>query len=288
MIRHLKTFPLLDGYRGAMRCEAGMLEGLVLRLSAMAVGAGDRRTQLQSVVHDCAWLMHAFACPNRSRPARERVPAVPLSPTRSSSQLDNYPHGTTAIQLLRGSEEVLNVCRYLSLVVTVVMLATPTVALAMDVNFPTGATLDGRLQQEISTQRARDGQKFTMVTPSGSRIKGHLSEVQRANFGRKSHLKLNIDTITFTDETSLPISAEVIGVSQTKQTNYAQAAGTVLGSMIVGNIVGKAIGTNLGGLIGVAGGSLLAANTSQNIILSGDSFIRIRLKAPLVSGDQAR
>jgi hypothetical protein len=178
--------------------------------------------------------------------------------------------------------------RYLSLIVAFVMLATSTVARAMDVNFPSGATLDGRLQQEISTKSARDGQTFTLVTPSGSRIKGHLSEVQRANFGRKSHLKLNIDTITFTDETSLPINAEVIGVSQKKQTNYAQAAGTVLGSMIVGNIVGKAIGTNLGGLIGVAGGSLLAANTSQNVILPGDSLIRIRLTAPLISGVQAR
>jgi len=37
MIRDLKTFPLLDGYRGAMRCDVGMLEDLLLRLSAMAV-----------------------------------------------------------------------------------------------------------------------------------------------------------------------------------------------------------------------------------------------------------
>jgi hypothetical protein len=182
----------------------------------------------------------------------------------------------------------LNLRRYLSLIVAFVMLATSTVARAMDVHFPSGATLDGRLQREISTKSAQDGQTFTLVTPSGSRIKGHLSEVQRANFGRKSHLKLNIDTITFTDETSLPINAKVIGVSQKKQTNYAQAAGTVLGSVIVGNIVGKAIGTNLGGLIGVAGGSLLAANTSQNIILPGDSLIRIRLTRPLISGVQAR
>jgi hypothetical protein len=49
MVRDLKTSPLLDGYRGAMRCEVGMLEDLVFRLSAMAVDAGNRRTQLQPV-----------------------------------------------------------------------------------------------------------------------------------------------------------------------------------------------------------------------------------------------
>jgi acetate---CoA ligase (ADP-forming) len=37
MVRDLKTFPLLDGYRGAKRCDVGMLEDLLLRLSAMAV-----------------------------------------------------------------------------------------------------------------------------------------------------------------------------------------------------------------------------------------------------------
>jgi acetate---CoA ligase (ADP-forming) len=37
MVRDLKTFPLLNGYRGAMRCDVGALEDLLLRLSAMAV-----------------------------------------------------------------------------------------------------------------------------------------------------------------------------------------------------------------------------------------------------------
>jgi hypothetical protein len=141
-----------------------------------------------------------------------------LSPTRSSPQLDNVSalnRKPLRIQPFEESEEALNLRRYLSLIVAFVMLATSTVARAMDVNFPAGATLDGRLQREISTKSAQDGQTFTLVTPSGPRIKGHLSEVQRANFGRKSHLKLNIDTITFTDETfakdgppAFPVSRE--------------------------------------------------------------------------------
>ena len=33
--------------------------------------------------------------------------------------------------------------------------------------------------------------------------------------------------------------------------------------MVVGNVLGKAIGTNVGGLFGVAGGALLASNTAS-------------------------
>jgi len=35
MIRSLRTFPLLDGYRGAARCDLAAIEDVVLRLSAM-------------------------------------------------------------------------------------------------------------------------------------------------------------------------------------------------------------------------------------------------------------
>ncbi len=35
MLRSLKTFPLLDGYRGAVRCDVDAIEDVVLRVSAM-------------------------------------------------------------------------------------------------------------------------------------------------------------------------------------------------------------------------------------------------------------
>ena len=53
MIRDLKTFPLLDGYRGAMRCDVGMLEDLLLRPERNGGrSAGDRRARLQPRNHD--------------------------------------------------------------------------------------------------------------------------------------------------------------------------------------------------------------------------------------------
>jgi acyl-CoA synthetase (NDP forming) len=35
MVRSLKTFPLLDGYRGAEPCDVASLEDVLLRVSAM-------------------------------------------------------------------------------------------------------------------------------------------------------------------------------------------------------------------------------------------------------------
>jgi hypothetical protein len=182
----------------------------------------------------------------------------------------------------------MNIRSCFGLVPLLAVCIAPTAAHAADVNLPAGTTIDGTVQQELNSKTAQDGQRFTIVTSSGSRIHGHLSEVDRANIGRKAHMKLNLDAITFADGTRAPINAEVIGVGQHKQTNYVQAAGQVLGGMIVGNIIGKAIGTNLGGLVGVAGGGLLAANTSSNIDIPAGSAARIKLDSPLVVRYQAR
>jgi hypothetical protein len=175
-----------------------------------------------------------------------------------------------------------------ALCLSAVLVAT-TGAQAANVNLPAGSTIDTTLQQDLNSKTAQDGQQFTLVTASGSRIRGHLSNVHRSTVtGRKAGLTLNADTITFADGTTSPIDAQVIGVGQHKQTNYVQAAGQVLGGMIVGNIIGKAIGTNLGGLVGVAGGALLAANSSSNIDVPAGAQVRLKLEAPLVVRPQAR
>ena len=41
MVRSLKTFPLLDGYRGAPKADVGALKELMLRISAMVEGHAE-------------------------------------------------------------------------------------------------------------------------------------------------------------------------------------------------------------------------------------------------------
>jgi hypothetical protein len=164
----------------------------------------------------------------------------------------------------------------------IAILATPTFSLAT--TLPAGTMISGQIQQEINSKTAQDGQRFTMVTSSGSTIYGHLSEVARGDIGRKAHLKLNFDSIRFSGGGTAPINASLTAVAEKKSINYGQAAGQVIGGMIAGNIVGKALGTNLGGAVGVAGGALLAANTAYNIDVPQGASAQITLNAPLTTG----
>lgn len=144
-----------------------------------------------------------------------------------------------------------------------------------------GTLIDGQLQQEISSKTAQDGDSFTVRTAKGSIISGHLTEVARANVGRKAHLKLNFDRIRFAGGRSEPLQAKLVSVSKKAQPNYTRAAGTVLGGMLAGNIIGKALGTNAGGLIGAIGGGLLASNTISDIDLPQNSLVELQLTEPL-------
>ncbi|MGA3037223.1 MAG: hypothetical protein ABSE64_07025 [Vulcanimicrobiaceae bacterium] len=178
--------------------------------------------------------------------------------------------------------------RRISVLALIAALALPVVALAQYYK-PAGAQITGTIQQELRSKTAQSGDQFTMVTSGGSTIYGHLSQVDRANIGRKAHLKLNFDTIRFPDGSTSRIHATVVAVQQHKQTNYTRAAGTALGGMIVGNILGKAIGTNAGGAIGLVGGGLLAANTANDIDIPAGAQATIQLTQPLSSGHpQAR
>jgi hypothetical protein len=169
----------------------------------------------------------------------------------------------------------------------VMAFAAPLGASA-DVSMDSGTLINGRVEREISTRTAQDGDRFAVRTDAGAVIYGHLSQVARANIGRKAHLTLHFDRIRFSDGTSAPLSAKLVAVNQKKQTNYVRAAGTVLGGMVAGNILGKALGTNAGGAIGVVGGGLLAANTASDIDVPRDSAIEVQLTAPLVVRRQAR
>ena len=164
------------------------------------------------------------------------------------------------------------------------MLLLPSIAAAATVNYPAGSTIDAKLQQEISTKSAQEGQRFTMLTASGSKIYGHLSEVVAASPARKAHVKFNFDLIQFDDGTRTTLHASLAGITQKKATSYVTAAGEALGGMIVGNILGKKLGTNAGGLVGLAGGALLAANTAYNIDIPEGAAARIILTQPLVAG----
>lgn len=108
-----------------------------------------------------------------------------------------------------------------------------------------GTLLEGRVQQDLNSKTAHDGDPFTVRTEKGSTIYGHLSEVARADAGRKAHLKLNFDRIRFLDGSSQPIEAKLISVSKQSQ-GYVRAVSTL------GFTADSAIGSVDGSLLAIS------------------------------------
>jgi hypothetical protein len=135
---------------------------------------------------------------------------------------------------------------------------------------PQGAVVKGNLTQPLSSKTANVGDGFTLVgvnsqdgSVTGATIYGHVAAVQRAGTGHPGQMQLAFDRIQFADGTSTDVRGQTISMSQKQQgTNpgVRDAIGAV-GGMIVGNIIGKWIGTptNVGGLAGAAGGFLVIA-----------------------------
>lgn len=142
-----------------------------------------------------------------------------------------------------------------------------------------GETVVGVLENGISTQTARDGDRFTMTVRQpaqyeGAVIEGHVSNVQRS--GRltgRSQMTLNFDSIRLRDGGSYRFAGILQSVrttqgdtvrvdnegsvrdnSQTTKTEQRAAIGTAVGA-IIGAIAGGGKGAAIGAIVGAGGGA---------------------------------
>jgi hypothetical protein len=151
---------------------------------------------------------------------------------------------------------------------------------------PAGTMIYGKMATELDTSKSVVGDGFTIqVTrpypngdPSyaGAYIRGHVQDVQKAGQGRKAVLILKFDSIVLPDGTSAPLTGHVVKAEQKQKSAILQQAAGAAGGMIVGNILGKAVGTNLGGLVGAAGGFAYGNNLKTNFSVPANSAIQIQ------------
>jgi hypothetical protein len=144
---------------------------------------------------------------------------------------------------------------------------------------PDGETVVGVLNASVSTQSARERDRFTLTVrqPSqfeGATIEGHVSNVQRS--GRitgRSQITLNFDRILLRNGRSYPFAGLVESVrtnqgdlvkvnnegsvsdnNQTTKTAERAAVGTAVGA-IIGAIAGGGKGAAIGAIVGAGGGA---------------------------------
>jgi len=157
---------------------------------------------------------------------------------------------------------------------------------------PAGAKFYALMNQTLDSGTAQVGQHFTMqvIAPypngdastwAGSTIVGHLVHVQHASQGRKAEIGFAFDKITLRNGASAMLSAKLVSVEEKHSTNVGHIAFNTAAGMVVGNILGKWLGTNAGGAIGAVGGALYGINMKTNFSVAAGSRIDLKLAQPL-------
>ncbi|MEP6742456.1 MAG: YMGG-like glycine zipper-containing protein [bacterium] len=168
-----------------------------------------------------------------------------------------------------------------------------------------GETVIGVLENGISTQTAREGDRFTItvrqpVQYEGAVIEGHISNVQRS--GRltgRSQMTLNFDTIRLRDGGSYRFAGILESVrttqgdtvrvdnegsvrdsSQTTKTEQRAAIGTAVGA-IIGAIAGGGKGAAIGAIVGAGGGAgSVYVQGRDDLDLGAGTELTIRASGP--------
>jgi hypothetical protein len=170
---------------------------------------------------------------------------------------------------------------------------------------PDGTTVIARLDTNLTTQTARDGDRFTMTVREpgqyqGAIIDGTISNVTRS--GRvtgRSQMTLNFDSIRLRDGGTYRFAGAVQSVrtnngdtvrvdnegtvrddSQTTKTEQRAAIGTAVGA-IIGAIAGGGKGAVIGGVLGAGGGagSVYVQGRNELELMTG-SEVTIMSSAP--------
>jgi len=168
-----------------------------------------------------------------------------------------------------------------------------------------GETVIGVLEKGLSTQTAREADRFTMTVRQptqyeGAVIDGHVSNIQRS--GRltgRSQMTLNFDTIRLRDGGSYRFAGilesvrttqgdtirvdnegSVRDTSQTTKTEQRAAIGTAVGA-IIGAIAGGGKGAAIGAIVGAGGGAgSVYVQGRDDLDLGAGTELTIRASGP--------
>lgn len=178
-------------------------------------------------------------------------------------------------------------------------------AVAGDFIVPNGTQIVAVLNNELSTQNVREGERFTMTVRSpgqynGATIEGVVSSVERS--GRitgRSQLTLDFDTIRMRDGRSYRFAGileavrtpegDVVRIdnegavrdsNQTNKTVQRTAIGTAVGA-IIGAIAGGGKGAAIGAVIGAgAGAGSVYVQGREDLDLDAGTEVTVRATGP--------
>ncbi len=152
---------------------------------------------------------------------------------------------------------------------------------------PAGTILDSILQQDLSTGKNSNNDRFVLKVKGGNPtfkdaiIQGHLEDVVKAARGKKASLHLVIDDIVLKNGTAYPIDVTLVNTQVETKTKgkFIQNAGIILGGTVAGHFLGNQAKFKHGALAGgAAATAFVLSSPGGEVVLKKGTDIRLKLK----------
>lgn len=170
-------------------------------------------------------------------------------------------------------------------------VAIPVTAQAQERTVAYGTEMRGVMTQSISSSNAYVGETFLLdlVEPyplndpgfQGAKVRGHVVSVARAAQGRDGSLGFVLDRIALINGAAGDMEATPVSIDEKRSANYGHVLLTTAGGMVVGNVIGKWLGINIGGGVGALGGLLYGLNKKSDVTVPPGAVVTFQLERSL-------
>jgi hypothetical protein len=162
------------------------------------------------------------------------------------------------------------------------------------ISVPAGTSFETVLQQEISTSKSQNNDRFVLEIKNSStgvnkvlqegQIQGHLEDVVKATKGKKARIQLVFDDISLKNGSSYPIDATLVNTKLETKTKgkFIQNTGIILGGTIAGHFLGNQAKFKHGGLAGgAAAAAFVLSSPGREVALKKGTNIKLQLKSAI-------
>lgn len=150
-----------------------------------------------------------------------------------------------------------------------------------------GSLLNGTLNQNLSSNHAYVGEPVTLsnVTSDdgsgsvvGGTLYGSVTSVEKAGQGRPGKISMNFTRLVTRSGATYAVSTTVTKTQTVTKNNALKEAGGAVAGMLVGNMIGKTIfHVGGGGIVGAAGGFLLAKNNRSDVNIPAGTVVQVQV-----------
>jgi hypothetical protein len=160
-------------------------------------------------------------------------------------------------------------------------------AIAAQAALSQGTLLNGTIDGNYSSNHAYVGERVILTnvtnndgsgTVVGGKLYGEVASVQSASQGRPGKIRFRFNRLVTRSGAVYAVDTRVTQLKSSTKNNTLKEVGGALGGMIVGNMLGKTIfHSGAGGLLGAAGGFLLAKNNRENVNVPAGSIVQVEV-----------